>query len=67
MREAIARAPGLGARILATTIFADKEPSVGMFRSRGFQEWGRLPGVAELEAVIHDVVVVGRPVGGVTS
>ncbi|WP_216917162.1 GNAT family N-acetyltransferase [Nocardia noduli] len=62
LREAITHAPQLGARTLATTIFARNQPSIRMFHSHGFQEWGRLPGVADLEGVIHDVVVVGRPV-----
>lgn len=61
--EAIVHAPRLGARVLATTIFASNEPSIRMFRSHGFREWGRLPGVADLDGVVHDVVVVGRQVG----
>jgi phosphinothricin acetyltransferase len=61
--EAVARAPDLGARTLATTIFASNEASLRLFRSRGFQEWGRLPGVADLGGgAVHDVVFVGRPV-----
>lgn len=67
LREAIKHAPKLGVRTLATTIFADNEASLGLFRSHGFQEWGRLPGVADLEGVIHDVVVVGRPVDETTA
>lgn len=60
---AMARAPDLGARTLATTIFASNEASLRLFRSRGFQEWGRLPGVADLGGgVVHDVVFVGRAV-----
>lgn len=59
LREAITCAPRLGARTLATTIFAGNEPSIRLFHSLGFQEWGRLPGVADLDGVIHDVVFVG--------
>jgi L-amino acid N-acyltransferase YncA len=65
LREAIAYAPKLGARTLATTIFASNEPSIRLFHSLGFQDWGRLPGVADLDGVIHDVVFVGRRVGDV--
>ena len=61
--EAITHAPKLGARTLATTIFADNEASIRLFRSLGFREWGRLPGVADLDGVVHDVVFVGRRVG----
>ncbi|WP_114451521.1 GNAT family N-acetyltransferase [Halopolyspora algeriensis] len=62
--EAVAHAPKLGVRTLATTIFAANAASLRLFSSHGFQEWGRLPGVADLGGdVIHDVVLVGRPVG----
>jgi L-amino acid N-acyltransferase YncA len=63
LREAIKHAPSLGVRTLATTIFASNEPSLRLFRSHGFQEWGRLPRIADLEGVIHDIVFVGRQVG----
>ncbi|MDR7301588.1 GNAT family N-acetyltransferase [Haloactinomyces albus] len=62
--EAVAHAPKLGVRTLATTIFAGNEASIRLFLSHGFQERGRLPGVADLGGgVIHDVVFVGRSVG----
>lgn len=63
LREAVTYAPKLGARTLATTIFASNEPSIRLFRSHGFKEWGRLPDVVDLEGVVHDIVFVGRPVG----
>lgn len=62
--EAVAHAPKLGVRNLAATILASNEPSIRLFRSQGFTEWGRLPGVAELDGVPRDVVFLGRPVGG---
>jgi phosphinothricin acetyltransferase len=58
--EAVRHAPALGARNIVTTIFASNEPSRRLFRSYGFEEWGRLPAVAELDGVPKDVVVVGR-------
>lgn len=63
LREAIRHAPKLGVRTLATTILAGNESSTQLFRSCGFQEWGRLPRVADLEGAIYDVIVVGRTVG----
>jgi phosphinothricin acetyltransferase len=63
LREAIAHAPKLGVRTLVASIFASNEPSVRLFLSQGFQEWGRLPGVADLDGVIHDLIFVGQPVG----
>ena len=61
LRAAIAHAPTLGARTLATTIFASNEPSLRLFRAHGFEEWGRLPNVADLDGVAKDLVIVGKP------
>ncbi|GAA3436860.1 GNAT family N-acetyltransferase [Kutzneria kofuensis] len=61
LTAAIAYAPRLGARTLATTIFASNEPSLRLFRSHGFEEWGRLPAVADLDGERKDLVIVGRP------
>ena len=69
LRDAVNAAiePLRAARTLATTIFAGNEPSIRLFHSLGFQEWGRLPGVADLDGVIHDVVLVGRRVDDVSD
>lgn len=61
----VAHAPKLGVRTLATTIFGSNRASLRLFRSHGFQEWGRLPAVADLGGgVIQDVVFVRRRVDG---
>lgn len=64
--EAIAHAPKLGVRTLVASIFAANEASIRLFRSHGFQQWGLLPGVADLDGVVRDLVFVGRPVGDTT-
>ncbi|EWM18388.1 GNAT family N-acetyltransferase [Kutzneria sp. 744] len=61
LRRAIDHAPRLGARTLATTIFAGNEPSLRLFRAHGFEEWGRLPRVADLDGVPKDLVIMGKP------
>ncbi|MFC0437764.1 GNAT family N-acetyltransferase [Kutzneria buriramensis] len=61
---AVAHAPRLGARTLATTIFGSNEASLRLFRSFGFQEWGRLPAVADLDGVWKDLVIVGLKLQG---
>lgn len=60
LSEAINHAPELGVRKLATTIFASNERSLRLFHAHGFEEWGRLPGVADLDGQVEDVVFVGR-------
>jgi L-amino acid N-acyltransferase YncA len=45
----------------ATTIFAGNEPRLRLFRANGFEEWGRLPAVADLDGLVKDLVIVGKP------
>ncbi|SFS46874.1 GNAT family N-acetyltransferase [Saccharopolyspora flava] len=61
LQHAIAQAPELGFRTIATTIFASNERSLRLFRAHGFQEWGHLPSVADLDGRHEDVVFVGLP------
>src|SRR5213083_3257546 len=60
VREAIARAPSLGINALVGLIFGHNEPSLKLFEQLGFQRWGQLPGIARLENVERDLVVMGR-------
>src|SRR5438876_2547954 len=60
VREAIARAPSLGLSALVGLIFGHNEPSLKLFEQLGFQRWGQLPGIARLENVERDLVVMGR-------
>jgi phosphinothricin acetyltransferase len=45
-------------RLLAL-IFGHNEESLALFASRGFQQWGFYPEVAELNGVERDLVVMG--------
>ncbi|MSP37632.1 MAG: N-acetyltransferase family protein [Deltaproteobacteria bacterium] len=60
LTEAIARAPRLTLKTLVGFIFAHNEPSLRLFETFGFQRWGVLPRVAELDGVERDLVIVGR-------
>ena len=61
--EAIARVPELGLRMLLGFIFAHNEASVRLFRSRGFEEWGQFPNIAEMDDREYTLVIYGRRVG----
>jgi L-amino acid N-acyltransferase YncA len=61
-RRAIERAPGLGLRTLVGLIWGHNEPSLRLFDGLGFGRWGRLPGVASLDGIERDLVIVGRRV-----
>ena len=60
LERAIAVAPSLGLENLLAFVFAHNAPSLRLFERFGFERWGRLPGVAELDDVRVDLVILGR-------
>lgn len=60
LSRAIEQAPRLGLKTLLGFIFGHNDPSLRLFESFGFERWGVLPRVAELDGVEHDLVIVGR-------
>ncbi len=62
LRHATAVAPALGVRALAGFVFGHNEPSLALFHRAGFAEWGKMPGVTELDGIVRDVIIVGRHV-----
>lgn len=60
LAEGIRRAPDFGLHTLVGFIFGHNTPSLSLFESFGFQRWGLLPRVAELDGVERDLVIVGR-------
>jgi phosphinothricin acetyltransferase len=60
LEEAIGRAPSLGITAIIGLIFRHNEPSLKLFERLGFQRWGLLPGIARLDGVERDLIVVGR-------
>jgi len=59
LEKAIARAPSLGITALVGLIFGHNEASLKLFQRFGFERWGFFPGVAQLDGVKRDLVVVG--------
>jgi L-amino acid N-acyltransferase YncA len=60
LEAAIARAPALGINAMVGLIFAHNEASLKLFTRLGFERWGLLPRVAQLDSAERDLVVVGR-------
>ena len=56
---ALEKAPQLGIKNVVSLIFGHNEVSLRMHEKLGFARWGLLPGVAELDAVPRDVVILG--------
>ncbi len=61
--RAVESAPRLGLRALLGFIFGHNEPSLALFSGFGFERWGLLPRVAELDGVERDLAIVGLRLG----
>ncbi|WP_339289654.1 N-acetyltransferase family protein [Paenibacillus sp. FSL E2-0201] len=59
LKEAIDKAPSLGIKNLVGFVFGHNDPSLGLLEKFGFKQWGLLPGVAELDGIERDLVIVG--------
>jgi L-amino acid N-acyltransferase YncA len=59
LATAINESPKLGLKTLLGFIFAHNQPSLKLFQSLGFEKWGHLPQVAELDEVERDLVIMG--------
>jgi phosphinothricin acetyltransferase len=60
LRHALAQAADLGLDNFIAFVFRHNAPSLRLFHRHGFERWGLLPGVAVLDAVPRDVVILGR-------
>lgn len=63
LAEALRRSPELGLSTLLGFIFGHNEPSLRLFEGLGFQRWGVLPRIADMEGIERDLVIVGKRVG----
>jgi len=60
LRKAIEESPRLGLKNLVGFVFGHNEPSLRLLQKFGFTQWGLLPGVAELDGIERDLVIIGR-------
>lgn len=59
LAKAICESPNLGIKNLVSFIFAHNQPSLRLFETFGFQPWGNLPQVAELDGIERDLIIMG--------
>jgi L-amino acid N-acyltransferase YncA len=60
LAHALTEAPALGIANVLAFVFVHNQPSVTLFEAHGFQRWGLLPRICELDGVERDVLVLGR-------
>jgi L-amino acid N-acyltransferase YncA len=60
LRHAMDSCGRLKIKTLLGYIFAHNLPSLKLFRKLGFRDWGHFPGIAELDGVERDLIIVGK-------
>lgn len=59
----LTQAPSLGIQNVVALIFAHNTPSLKLFRKLGFEQWGYMPQVCDMQGFIADVVMLGIALG----
>lgn len=54
------QAPGLGVHTVLAFIFTTNKPSLGLFKSAGFQRYGHLPNVADMDGKLVSLDILGK-------
>jgi L-amino acid N-acyltransferase YncA len=60
LQHAIQEAPSFGITTLLGFIFAHNEPSLELFYKMGFEEWGNLKNIANLDGVARSLKILGK-------
>ncbi|UKS30242.1 N-acetyltransferase family protein [Paenibacillus sp. HWE-109] len=60
MEKAIEAGPSLGLKTLLGFIFGHNDPSLNLFHKFGFEKWAHLPGIAELDGIERDLLILGK-------
>jgi L-amino acid N-acyltransferase YncA len=60
LEHGIDQCPQLGIKNLLGYIFSHNEPSLKLFRSFGFTDWGLLPNIAVLDNIERSVSILGK-------
>ena len=62
LARAIAHSPQLQLSTLLAFVFAHNQPSLNLFAKNGFERWGYLPDIAELDRIQRSLIILGRKV-----
>lgn len=58
--QAVAHAPKIGIHTLLGFVFGHNHPSLQLFERFGFSRYGEMPGVAILDGIERDLIIVGK-------
>jgi len=62
LEKAIQAAPGVNVYTLLGFVFGHNIASVDLFTKCGFEKWGHLPRVANMDGVLRDLLILGKKV-----
>ena len=62
LERAVALSPQLQLTTLLAFVFAHNQPSLNLFSRYGFQQWGYLPDIAQLDKSDRSLIILGRKV-----
>lgn len=62
LAEALALTESLCIKTVVGFIFSHNTPSIRLFKSSGFEEWGKLPDVAEMDGKEFSLSILGKRV-----
>ena len=62
LAKAIARSRQLQLSTLLAFIFAHNQPSLNLVTKYGFERWGYLPDIAELDRINRSLIILGRKI-----
>lgn len=60
LAAALQQAESLGIKTLLGFIFSHNQPSIRLFQSAGFETWGQLPEVAEMDGQAFSLTILGK-------
>ena len=62
LAEALAMTQLLDIKTVVGFVFSHNDPSIGLFKSFGFAEWGKLPEIAEMDGKEFSLSILGKRV-----
>lgn len=62
LQKAIDEAPRYKINSLLGFIFGHNEPSLKLFNQFGFEKWAHFPGVANMDGILRDLIILGKKV-----